>query len=188
MLSASKSSPCARILLARRSRWRTSTAKSQFAHPSNIEGVRVALASGVEVLAHAPDTTEGIDDALIAEMAGKATMIPTLKMFATTVSKNPAYLVPIYRVVRRFHAHGGNLMFGTDVGYMADYSTRDELRRPGDVRIEFHGDFAHAHGCAGGPVWRGGPERNPARPAGWPTLLCLARIRRKRRRPSLTCG
>ena len=98
-----------------------------FAHPSNIEGVQVALASGVEVLAHAPDTTEGIDDALIAEMAGQATMIPTLKMFATTVTKNPAYLEPIYRVVRRFHADGGNLMFGTDVGYMADYSTRDEF-------------------------------------------------------------
>ncbi len=98
-----------------------------FAHPSNIEGVRVALASGVEVLAHAPDTTDGIDDGLIAEMAARSTMIPTLKMFATTVTKNPAYLDPIYSVVRRFHADRGKLMFGTDVGYMADYSTRDEF-------------------------------------------------------------
>lgn len=98
-----------------------------FAHPSNLEGVRVALSSGVDVLAHASDTTDGIDDALIAEMARKATMIPTLKMFATTVTKNSAYLDPIYSVVRRFHEDGGHLMFGTDVGYMTDYSTRDEF-------------------------------------------------------------
>src|SRR5206468_5540045 len=85
-----------------------------FAHPSNVDGVRVAIAGGVDVLAHAPDTTEGIDDALISEMARKATMVPTLKMFATTVTTKPGYLNPIYAVVRRFHEDGGNLMFGTD--------------------------------------------------------------------------
>lgn len=98
-----------------------------FAHPSNLEGIAVALSSGVDVLAHAPDTTDGINDALIAEMARKATLIPTLKMFATTVTKNSAFLDPIYDVVRRFHAQGGSLMFGTDVGYMTDYSTADEF-------------------------------------------------------------
>jgi imidazolonepropionase-like amidohydrolase len=98
-----------------------------FAHESNLEGVKVALDSGVDVLAHAPDTTDGIDDALIAEMARKMTMVPTLKMFATTVTTNPKYLDPIYDVVRRFHADGGKLMFGTDVGYMTDYSTGDEF-------------------------------------------------------------
>src|SRR5690348_12708105 len=98
-----------------------------FAHPSNLEGVKVALESGVDVLAHAPDTTDGIDDALISTMARKAVMIPTLKMFATTVTTKPEYLDPIYDVVRRFNADGGLLMFGTDVGYMTDYSTTDEF-------------------------------------------------------------
>ena len=98
-----------------------------FAHESNLQGVRIAIDSRVDVLAHAPDTTDGIDDALIAEMASKVTMIPTLKMFATTVTSDPHYLNPIYDVVRQFHAKGGNLMFGTDVGYMTDYSTRDEF-------------------------------------------------------------
>jgi imidazolonepropionase-like amidohydrolase len=98
-----------------------------FAHPSNLEGIRVALSSTVDVLAHAPDSTDGIDDAQIAEMARKATLIPTLKMFATTVTTDPAFLDPIYDVVRRFHSEGGNLMFGTDVGYMADYSTAEEF-------------------------------------------------------------
>ncbi len=98
-----------------------------FAHPSDVQGIRVALASGVDVLAHAPDTTDGIDDGLIATMAHKMAMIPTLKMFGTTVTTKPAYLDPIYKLVRRFHNDGGVLMFGTDVGYMRDYSTLDEF-------------------------------------------------------------
>jgi imidazolonepropionase-like amidohydrolase len=98
-----------------------------FAHPSNLDGVNVALASGVDVLAHTPDTTDGINDELIGRMAEKAAMIPTLKMFGSTVTKKPSYLEPIYNIVRRFRADGGNLLFGTDVGYMTDYSTRDEF-------------------------------------------------------------
>jgi imidazolonepropionase-like amidohydrolase len=98
-----------------------------FAHPSNVDGVKVALESRVDVLAHTPDTTDGIDDGLIARMAQKASMIPTLKMFGSTVTKKPAYLEPIFSIVRRFRASGGNLLFGTDVGYMTDYSTADEF-------------------------------------------------------------
>lgn len=99
-----------------------------FAHPSDREGVRVAVRAGVDVLAHAPDATEGVDDALLAEAAErKMVMTPTLKMFATTVTTDPAYLAPIYDVVRRFRGAGGRLMFGTDVGYMSDYSTLGEF-------------------------------------------------------------
>ncbi len=100
-----------------------------FAHPSNLAGVLAARDSGVDVLAHAPDTTGGIDDALLAGLvARRMSMIPTLKMFSTTVTTNPSYLDPIYAVVRRFHALGGDLMFGTDAGYMTDYDTTDEFR------------------------------------------------------------
>jgi hypothetical protein len=54
-----------------------------FAHPSNLEGVRIAMDSGVDVLAHAPDTVEGVDDALLAELvAHHMSMIPTLKLFS----------------------------------------------------------------------------------------------------------
>jgi len=99
-----------------------------FSHPSDLAGTRVAIASGVDVLAHAPDTTEGVDRALLAEMVSRhMAMVPTLKMFATTVSTKPSYLDPIYAEVRQFHELGGQLMFGTDVGYMADYSTDGEF-------------------------------------------------------------
>jgi imidazolonepropionase-like amidohydrolase len=100
-----------------------------FSHPSNLAGAKVAIDSGVDVLAHAPDSTEGIDAALFRAMVDRhMAMIPTLKMFATTVTTNPAYLQPIYEEVRTFHALGGQLMFGTDVGYMTDYRTDDEFR------------------------------------------------------------
>ena len=99
-----------------------------FSHPSNLAGTQVAIQSGVDVLAHAPDSTEGIDRALFETMVHQnMAMIPTLKMFATTVTKDPAYLDPIYAEVRQFHALGGQLIFGTDVGYMTDYTTQGEF-------------------------------------------------------------
>jgi imidazolonepropionase-like amidohydrolase len=100
-----------------------------FSHPSNLAGTQVAIASGVDVLAHAPDTTEGVDAALLGSMVSRnMAMSPTLKMFATTVTTKPEYLEPIYAVVRQFHELGGVLLFGTDVGYMSDYRTEDEFR------------------------------------------------------------
>jgi len=99
-----------------------------FAHPSNLAGVTVARDSGVDILAHAADTTDGITPDLIQSLVDRhMAMVPTLKMFATTVTHNPAYLDPIYAEVRQFHQDGGQLLFGTDVGYMKDYTTTDEF-------------------------------------------------------------
>jgi imidazolonepropionase-like amidohydrolase len=99
-----------------------------FAHPSDVAGTKVAIESGVDVLAHAADDTEGVDAALLASAVKKnMAMTPTLKMFATTVTTNPRYLNPIYAEVRQFHELGGTLIFGTDVGYMTDYSTEGEF-------------------------------------------------------------
>lgn len=102
--------------------------KLVFAHPSNLAGVRVAIDSGVDVLAHAADDTRGIDQALLSSAVQKnMAMIPTLKMFASTVTTDPHYMDPICDEVRQFHALGGQLIFGTDVGYMTDYSTDGEF-------------------------------------------------------------
>ena len=99
-----------------------------FSHPSDFAGTSVAIESGVDVLAHAPDSPKGIDRALLATMVHRnMAMIPTLKMFGTTVTRNPDYLDPIYAEVRQFHELGGSLIFGTDVGYMTDYTTEDEF-------------------------------------------------------------
>lgn len=100
-----------------------------FAHPTNLAGTTVALDSGVDVLAHAPSAPAGIDAAYLKSIVDRRrSMIPTLKMFATTASTDPEFLNPIYAVVRQFHDLGGDLIFGTDVGYMTDYSTTDEFK------------------------------------------------------------
>jgi imidazolonepropionase-like amidohydrolase len=96
-----------------------------FAHPSNLEGVRVALESGVDVLAHAPDTVEGVDDALLADLiAHHMSMIPTLKLFSAEAS-----ILRIRAIVGKFHQLGGGLMFGTDTGFVTDYDLTEEYRQ-----------------------------------------------------------
>lgn len=96
-----------------------------FAHPSNLEGVRVAMESGVDVLAHAPDTVEGVDDGVIAELvAHHMTMVPTLKLFSDDVD-----IARIRAIVVRFHQLGGPLMFGTDTGFLTDYDMSEEYRQ-----------------------------------------------------------
>jgi imidazolonepropionase-like amidohydrolase len=100
-----------------------------YSHPSNLEGAQIALRAGVDVLAHPPDVTDGVDETLLRQMVDRRmSMIPTLQMFERTVSTSRSYLEPIYEVVRRFHALGGSVLFGTDVGYMTDYSVEDEFR------------------------------------------------------------
>src|SRR5579863_5222528 len=102
--------------------------KLVWAHPSNLAGTRVAIDSGVDVLAHAADDTEGVTRALLASAVEKnMAMVPTLKMFAWTVTTDKSYMLPIYDEVHTFHELGGTLMFGTDVGYMTDYSTEGEF-------------------------------------------------------------
>jgi imidazolonepropionase-like amidohydrolase len=100
-----------------------------FSHASNLAGVRIAIRAGVDVLAHPPDATRGVGDAMLRELvAHRTSMIPTLKMFATQSAHDTAYLEPIDEVVRRFRALGGVLLFGTDVGFMTDYDTAEEFR------------------------------------------------------------
>ena len=109
-----------------------------FAHPSNLAGTMVARDSGVDVLAHAADNTEGVDVALLQSLVARhMSLIPTLKMFGSTVKRKPAYLRPIYDEVRQFRALGGKLLFGTDVGYLTDYTTGDEFDALAESGLEW---------------------------------------------------
>jgi imidazolonepropionase-like amidohydrolase len=112
--------------------------KLVFAHPSNLAGIQVAIDSGVDVLAHAADDTNGVDAALLGSAIRKnMAMIPTLKMFTTTVTTDPHYMDPICAEVQQFHQLGGTLLFGTDVGYMADYSTDQEFAELGKSGLDW---------------------------------------------------
>jgi imidazolonepropionase-like amidohydrolase len=93
-----------------------------FAHPTNREGIRVAMESGVDVLAHAPDNVDGVDDAFLAQIvAHHMTMIPTLMLFS-----DESDIAQIRAIVSKFHQLGGTLMFGTDTGFLSDYHLTKE--------------------------------------------------------------
>jgi imidazolonepropionase-like amidohydrolase len=90
------------------------------------------------VLAHAADDTEGVDAVPLSKAIHQnMAMVPTLKMFAMTVTKDSNYMDPICAEVRQFHELGGQLIFGTDVGYMTDYSTEEEFVELGKSGLDW---------------------------------------------------
>ena len=111
--------------------------KFVIAHPSNSAGARAAIEGGVDILAHTfPSELDRRpwDRALPGMMRehGMA-LVPTLKLFPYELGK--ANVPPeIVRVVlgiaqeqlRAFVDVGGEVLFGTDVGYMTEYDPRDE--------------------------------------------------------------
>jgi len=96
-----------------------------FAHPSDLKGVQIAVEGGVDVLAHAPDTIEGVNADLVNEMISKhMAMIPTLKLFSGS-----SHIDKIRDIVAQFHHAGGRLLFGTDTGFLTDYDVGEEYHQ-----------------------------------------------------------
>src|SRR5437870_62363 len=116
-----------------------------FAHPSNSPGARAAIEGGVDVLAHTfPTSLDGSpwDRALPAMMRERGmALIPTLKLWPYELRKAGRPNDLVERVLGTAMAQtsavadlSGELLFGTDVGYMTDYDPTDEfifLRRAG---------------------------------------------------------
>ena len=106
------------------------------AHPSNDAGLAAALEGGVDVLAHT--TPDG--GPWNAELVGRLTrahvaLIPTLKLWTFELSRRGMdsssmhrYLDVAIDQLRAFAEGGGDILFGTDVGYMTDYDPTDEYR------------------------------------------------------------
>jgi imidazolonepropionase-like amidohydrolase len=96
-----------------------------FAHSSNLAGTKVAIDAGVDVLAHTPEATEGIDAAMLRRMiAQHMTIIPTLKLFSGDDG-----IARIRELDYRFHQLGGKLVYGTDTGFLRDYDQSEEFRQ-----------------------------------------------------------
>jgi imidazolonepropionase-like amidohydrolase len=111
--------------------------KLVFAHPSNSAGARAAIEGGVDVLAHTfPSELDRRpwDRALPGMMRERGmSLVPTLKLFTYELGR--AGLQPnVIEIVlgnaeaqlRAFAELGGQVLFGTDVGYMTDYDPTDE--------------------------------------------------------------
>ncbi len=95
--------------------------KLAFAHPGNVAGLDVAIEARVDVLAHVVEGTSGLTRAHLERMKRQdMALIPTLKLLGDGDGRQA-----IRDEVRDYAQLGGQILFGTDVGYLPDY---DPLR------------------------------------------------------------
>ena len=105
-----------------------------FSHPSNIEGLTIALNAGVDVLAHTTPISKTWSGALIAQMKEHhMSLTPTLKLWLYEgkkegVSDEDAQKFADAGVgeLGAYQRAGGQVLFGTDVGYMTEYDPTQE--------------------------------------------------------------
>ncbi len=110
--------------------------KPVFAHPSNIEGVENAMNSGVDILAHTTAMDGPWPPALVAKLkAHHMALIPTMTLFEVEAKKfgeseadNKNDIATITSEVKAFSDAGGQILFGTDVGYTDAFDTTEEYR------------------------------------------------------------
>jgi imidazolonepropionase-like amidohydrolase len=106
-----------------------------FAHPTNVEGVRVAIESGVDVLAHTlPQSapwTSGFTQQL---KRANLSLIPTLTLYDVEGRKQKIpdqqltpWIAQMVDQVRAYSEAGGDILFGTDIGYTDHYDTTMEF-------------------------------------------------------------
>lgn len=108
--------------------------KLVFSHPENDAGVNVAVDGGMDILAHTAPTGSRWDAAQIAKMKRlRITLIPTLSLF-TKLGRSLGMPVPrieqfIRTPLEQLHAYseaGGQIVFGTDLGFITDYDPTEE--------------------------------------------------------------
>jgi imidazolonepropionase-like amidohydrolase len=115
--------------------------KPAFAHPSNLAGLNVAIDSGVDILAHTTagdggGVPGGWSPALIERMRKhNMALIPTLALFQVEAQKSGESSEDLSRAIdmvtaelKAYSAAGGQILFGTDVGYTDEFDTTNEYR------------------------------------------------------------
>lgn len=109
--------------------------KLVFAHPTSLAGVKGAIAAGVDILVHTTlgESAPWSDDVLAQMTAKRMSVIPTFKLWRYELKKEdvPPEVVDklmgsTQQELRAFSAAGGQVLFGTDVGYMHDYDPTEE--------------------------------------------------------------
>ena len=120
--------------------------KPVVAHPTNSAGINVVLESGIDILAHTtPDGAEPWSDELVKKLrsAGVA-LAPTLKLWKWELERKGApsavserFLNIAVEQLRAYSQAGGEILFGTDVGYMSDYDPTDEYLLMAKAGMDF---------------------------------------------------
>jgi imidazolonepropionase-like amidohydrolase len=116
-----------------------------FAHPSNRDGLYNAIDAGVDVLVHTTPQIGPWGAALVARMkASNIALIPTLKLWRFEVQRDkvPDAAIDVFQrrgieQLREYFTAGGTILFGTDVGYMTDFSTLEEFQKMAEAGLTF---------------------------------------------------
>ncbi|WP_166675191.1 amidohydrolase family protein [Novosphingobium sp. PhB55] len=99
-----------------------------FAHPTNREGMNAAVENGVDVLAHATPIAGPWDAAQVRNLvSAHVALVPTMMLFEVY----PADSTPVATVVQQVRAMsegGGEVLFGTDAGFMDVFDPSAEYR------------------------------------------------------------
>jgi imidazolonepropionase-like amidohydrolase len=91
--------------------------KLVFAHPTNSDGIELVLAGHVDVLAHTSEEPSKWDSSVVRRLkAANVTLIPTLTLFDRDKDFDD-----ILKEVKSYSDAGGQIIFGTDIGFLSDY-------------------------------------------------------------------
>jgi imidazolonepropionase-like amidohydrolase len=108
--------------------------KPVFAHPSNLAGLNVAIEAGVDVLTHAAAMAGPWGSDLIQRLlAHRMALTPTLELFEidrVPGAAGEAVARDVQTVQGQMAAYaraGGEVLFGTDVGYTQSFDTAREF-------------------------------------------------------------
>jgi imidazolonepropionase-like amidohydrolase len=116
------------------------------AHPTNTAGVEVVIGAGVDILAHTtPDGGEIWNDNMVKRLkAAHVALIPTLRLWKFEFDRRNApanaiekFVAVALQQLRVYSQAGGEILFGTDVGYMSLYSTSDEYELMAKAGMSF---------------------------------------------------
>jgi imidazolonepropionase-like amidohydrolase len=121
-----------------------------FAHPSNREGLYNSVDAGVDVLMHTTPQIGPWGHDLIARMrAAHIALVPTLTLWRFELSREQAPQSDIDAFqkrgtaqLREYFEAGGTILFGTDVGYMSDFTTLEEFQKMAEAGMGFRGILA----------------------------------------------
>lgn len=112
-----------------------SKGKLVIAHPTNNDGVNVVLLAGIDILAHTtPDGGEAWNEELVRKLRSmRVALVPTLKLWKFELERKGAseamvegFIKTALQQVSAYSGAGGEILFGTDVGYMTDYDPTAE--------------------------------------------------------------
>ena len=99
-----------------------------FAHPHTAAGLQAALGGGVDILAHTAPNAGRWDDAFVASMKrANMSLIPTLTLMRVDSDPADREAVPLaVSQLEAFFKKGGQILFGTDVGYITESDPAEE--------------------------------------------------------------